>query len=123
MNSSTTFWGNYQQKMYSDEVKWYSKNTLIVQFNKVDVTLLNKICSEIENRYYVHKTDNHYQFIGKVISWNIIQMEKGFANLELVINQCPNQQSILFHTKNDVCSYLGISMIKTQDWMKKINIH
>jgi hypothetical protein len=123
MSSATTFWGNYGQKMYSDEVKWCSPNTMIVHFNRVDVHFLSKINLEMENRYYIHKVNNHYQYIGKVLAWNVIQVEKGYANLELVINQCPKQQPILFHTKNDVCSYFGITPIKTEDLMKKIQSH
>jgi hypothetical protein len=76
----------------------------------------------MENRYYIHKINNHYQYIGKVLAWNVIQVEKGYANLELVINQCP-KQPIIFHTKNDVCFYYGIAPIKTEDLMKKIQAH
>ena len=120
----TTFWGNYEQKMYSDEVKWCSDNTMIVHFNHVDLKLLENINSEIENCYYLHKVQGHYQYVGKVLTCNVIQIEKGFAVLELVIKQRQNQsQPILFHTKNDVCSYYKIAPIPPEEWMNKITTH
>jgi hypothetical protein len=62
--------------------------------------------------------------VGKVLTYNIIQIEDGYAVLELVISQSthPNQP-ILFHTKNDVCSYYGITEIPPENQMDKINIH
>jgi len=122
MSTATTFWGNYMQKMYCDEIKWSSPNTMIVHFNRVDIKLLENIHMENEKRHYLHKVKNQYQYVGQILTWNIIQVENGFVNLELVINRCPTH-SILFHTKNDVCSYYGIPTISPENWMNKINIH
>lgn len=121
MNSVTMFWGNSEQKMFADEVKWNSINTMIIHFIRVDVLFLEKINNEIENRYYIHKINSHYQYIGNVISWNVIKIEKGFADLELVIKQCHKNKHIIFSVKNDVCSYLNLENIASEDLIKKIN--
>jgi len=123
MSSITTFWGNSEQKLFSDEVIWCSSYTAIVHFNRIHVKLLESISNEIENRYYIQKINNKYQYIGKVLSWNVIKVEKGYADLELVIKQCPKNKEIIFYTKNDVCTYFGFTYIQNEDFVKKIIKH
>ena len=123
MTSITTFWGNSEQKLFSDQVIWSSNYTAIVYFIRVDVKILEKISNESENRYYMHKINNKYQYVGKVLTWNVIKIEKGYADLELVIKQCSKNKDIVFHTKNDVCSYFGFEYIQTEDFIKKIIKH
>jgi len=123
MSSITTFWGNSEQKIFSDEVIWTSNYTAIVHFIHIDVKLLERIRNEIENIYYIQKINNKYQYIGKVLSWNVLKVEKGYADLELVIKQCPTNKEIVFYTKNDVCSYFGFRYIQTEDFVKKIIKH
>ena len=116
----TTFWGNSNQKMYSDEIKWCSANTMIVHFIKVDVSYLETISKDVENRHYIHKMNGHYQYLGNVMSWNIIKVQNGFVDLELVIKISLQYKNILFRTKNDVCSSFGLSPISPSNLVKKI---
>jgi hypothetical protein len=116
----TTFWGNSKQKMYSDEIKWCSANTMIVHFIKVDVSYLEVISKEVENRHYIHKINHHYQYLGNVMNWNVIKVEKGFVDLELVIKVSLQYKNVLFRTKNDVCASFGLPSIAPSNLVKKI---
>jgi hypothetical protein len=120
MSFTTTFWGNSEQKLFSDQVIWSSNYTAIVYFIRVDVKILEKISNEIENRYYIHKINNAYQFVGNVLTWNVIKVEKGFADLELVIQKSPDKKHIIFKTKNDICTCFKLASIKSDDLIKKI---
>jgi len=123
MSFTTTFWGNSQQQLFADEVKYHSVTTLIIAFIKVDIKLLEHISDKIENRYYIHKINNAYQFVGNVLTWNVIKVEKGFADLELVIQKSPDKKHIIFRTKNDICSCFGLTNIKSDELIKKIIKH
>ena len=89
--ATTTFWGNSKQKIY-----------------------------EVENRHYLHKYNNHYQYLGNVMSWNVIKVENGFVDLELVIKISLKYKNILFRTKNDVCASFGLPSIAPSNLVKKI---
>jgi hypothetical protein len=119
-NNCTTFWGNSKQKIYADEIKWCSANTMIVHFTKIDVSYLETISQEVENRHYLHKYNNHYQYLGNVMSWNVIKIENGFVDLELVIKISLKYKNILFRTKNDVCASFGLPSIAPSNLVKKI---
>jgi hypothetical protein len=58
-----------------------------------------------------------------MLSWNTIRIDKGFYDLELVVNISSKNKNIFFKTKNDVCSFLGINLIKNENLIKKIIKH
>ena len=67
--------------------------------------------------------NGHYQYLGNVMSWNIIKVQNGFVDLELVIKISLQYKNILFRTKNDVCSSFGLSPISPSNLVKKIIKH
>lgn len=124
-----TLWGNEDAVFMNEEVLYESEQVMIVRFKMLcnDTyynTLVWNTNSHIE---YIHKSKGIYKYIGQVNKLHIIQINRGIAEIELIIIK-NNSEAIYKHmhcpcsTKYDVCEMRRWTKMKYEDLIKKVTI-